>query len=125
MSTLAAFFTVCLLVVLVTPVLLWQIHRAWKAEQAELRAGFTPDPRWGTDTALHDQCALILSLPARCPHREQLKQRLNDEPVLRAAFGAIADGIDYDADLTAFADDLLREIRDEDDHTTNPTGDQP
>lgn len=76
-----------------------------------------------TDTALHDQCALILPLPTRCPHREQLKQRLVDEPVLRSAFGAIADGIDYDADLAAFAGELLDEIHG-DDHTTNhPTGD--
>ena len=64
----------------------------------------------GTNLAWQDECELILSLPARCPHREQLKQRLVDEPVLRAAFGAIVDGIDYDADLAAFAGELLDEI---------------
>lgn len=78
----------------------------------------------GTNLADLDECELIFSLPARCPHREELKQRIADDTVLTAAFGLIADGIDYDADLAAFADGLLREIRDEDDHTTNPTGDQ-
>lgn len=35
MSYLAAFFIVCAVIVLVAPVLFWQIHRAWKAEQAK------------------------------------------------------------------------------------------
>lgn len=35
MSDLTAFFIVCGVIVTVTPVLLWQIHQAWKAEQAK------------------------------------------------------------------------------------------
>jgi hypothetical protein len=34
-SSLAAFFTACAVITVVTPVLLWQIHRAWRAEQAK------------------------------------------------------------------------------------------
>lgn len=60
MSSLSAFFAVCLLIVLVAPVLFWQIHRAWKAEQAKNETA--PDPRWGTDTSLQDACELLWDL---------------------------------------------------------------
>jgi hypothetical protein len=63
-SSLEAFFIVCAVLLVGTPVCLWQIHQAWKAEQAKYGADPTPDPRWGTDVALHDECALILSMPA-------------------------------------------------------------
>lgn len=35
MSSLTAFFIVCAVLFTGTPVLLWQIHRAWRAEQAK------------------------------------------------------------------------------------------
>lgn len=35
MSSLKAFFAVCAVLLVGTPALLWQIHRAWKAEQAQ------------------------------------------------------------------------------------------
>lgn len=39
MSSLEAFAIVCAVLLVGTPTLLWQIHRAWKAEQAK-----TADP---------------------------------------------------------------------------------
>ena len=134
MKTLAAAALTAVLVGSLLGVAYWRLDRARRravtrerVADARARVGLPApavDNVEGVNLADLDECQLILSLPTRCPVREQLKQRIADEPVLQAAFGAIADGIDYDADLAAFADDLLREIRDEDDHTTNPTGDQ-
>lgn len=60
MSSLAAFFTVCAVLAAGLPVCLWQIHRAWKAEQAANQPA--PDPRWGTNTAEQDLCELLWDL---------------------------------------------------------------
>lgn len=134
MKTLVAIVLTAVLVGSLLGIAYWRLDRARRRaiarnREADARArvglpAAAADNAEGTNLAWQDECELILSLPTRCPHREQLKQRIADEPVLRAAFGAIADGIDYDADLAAFAGELLDEIHG-DDHTTNhPTGDQ-
>lgn len=120
MKTLAAIVLTAVLVGSLLGIAYWRLDRAHRRaiarnREADARArvglpGPAADNVEGTNLAWQDECELILSLPARCPHREQLKQRIADEPTLHAAFGLIADGIDYDADLAAFAGELLDEI---------------
>lgn len=72
MSDLNRFFIVCGLIGTVTPFLLWQIHRAWRAEQAKNCDPYEADAAepmgadWerGVNEALRKQCADILALPA-------------------------------------------------------------
>lgn len=66
MSSLTAFFIVCAVLFTCTPVLLWQIHRAWRAEQAkncdpyEVGAGERAD----MSLADRDLCERLWRLPA-------------------------------------------------------------
>lgn len=66
MSALSAFFTVCGVLVVGTPYCLWQIHRAWKAEQAANCDPYDicPDEQPGTDTAVQDALELLWAMPA-------------------------------------------------------------
>lgn len=71
MSSLEAFTVVCAVLLVGTPVCLWQIHRAWKAEQAKNTDPYEadmdalgPDRERGVNEALRQACADILSLPA-------------------------------------------------------------
>lgn len=61
MSALSAFFIVCAVLFTGTPVLLWQIHRAWRAEQAK---NCDPYEEPGTSAAVLDELELLWSLPA-------------------------------------------------------------
>jgi hypothetical protein len=69
-SSLEAFAIVCAVLLIGTPTLLWQIHRAWRAEQAKNTAPYEADmdalgPDWerGVNEALRKQCADILARP--------------------------------------------------------------
>lgn len=81
MSSLAAFITVCLLIVLVTPALLWQIHRAWKAEQAKHQDPYDVGPDalrllQDLDTHLDEYVAADTELAAGF---DRLRQAIRDE----------------------------------------------
>jgi hypothetical protein len=69
-SSLEAFFIVCAVLLVGTPVCLWQIHQAWKAEQAKNTDPYETDmdaigPDWerGANEALRQACADILARP--------------------------------------------------------------
>lgn len=72
MSYLTAFFIACAVITVVTPLLLWQIHRAWRAEQAK-----NSDPYDVGPDALH----LLGELDTH------LDEYAAADPELRAAFG--------------------------------------
>lgn len=66
MSSLEAFTVVCAVLLVGTPVCLWQIHRAWKAEQAKTADPYEagPDAQPGASLADHDLCELLWDMPA-------------------------------------------------------------
>lgn len=66
MSSLEAFFIVCAVLLVGTPVCLWQIHRAWRAEQAKTADPYDVgiDEQPGTDTAVLDALELLWAMPA-------------------------------------------------------------
>jgi hypothetical protein len=66
MSSLEAFVIVCAVLLVGTPVCLWQIHRAWKAELAKNTDPYEvgPDEQPGADTAVQDALELLWDMPA-------------------------------------------------------------
>lgn len=120
MKTAAAIALTVVLVGSLLGITYWRLDRARRravarsrVADARARVGLpapAADNVEGVNLAWQDECELILSMPTRCPDRQRLKEQLGSDPVLTAAFGLIADGINYDADLAAFAGELLDEI---------------
>jgi len=75
-SDLAVLFLAIAAVGVLLAVTLFAIYRWAERNEAPYYDGPDPDPRWGTDTALHDQCALIWDLPAHDPELEAGCDRL-------------------------------------------------
>lgn len=129
MSYLTAFFITCGVITVVTPALLWQIHRAWRAEQAKNCDPYDVGPDTappvretepGVNLADLDECELIYSLPPYSASRDHLKKRIAADPWCAATFERIANNHEHPG-WADFADRLLKEARDEQgdtDHTT-------
>lgn len=81
MSSLEAFFTVCAVLAVGTPVCLWQIHCAWRAEQAKTADPYEVGPDAlrllnDLDTHLDEYVAADTELAAGF---DRLRQAVRDE----------------------------------------------